>query len=134
MLWRGRAWAGGAGGEGRDSDCSPGIAVVSGEPGIGKTRLLAEVARRATERGFLVIEGRGAELERGVVYSVVIDAFDDYLAALDPRPAQRLAGDWAPIEHGWPCDFWCVQRETFELTFVAALQPGSGACSCCSTC
>ena len=37
--------------------------VVSGEPGIGKTRLLGELAARAAERRHPVFVGRGAELE-----------------------------------------------------------------------
>ena len=36
--------------------------VVSGEPGIGKTRLLGELAARAAERRHPVFVGRGAEL------------------------------------------------------------------------
>jgi DNA-binding NarL/FixJ family response regulator len=72
----------------------PGFVVVSGEPGIGKTSLLAELARRADARGFLVLEGRAAEFERGLPFAVVIDAFDEYLAGLDPHTRQRLTGGW----------------------------------------
>ena len=35
-----------------------------GEPGIGKSRLLAELAGRAHELGLLVLAGRALELER----------------------------------------------------------------------
>src|SRR4051794_31351262 len=35
-----------------------------GEPGIGKTRLLGELAARAEQRGHLVLSGSAAELER----------------------------------------------------------------------
>src|SRR4051794_32289673 len=37
--------------------------VVSGEPGIGKTRLLSELSERAAARRHPVYVGRGAELE-----------------------------------------------------------------------
>ncbi|XYH94189.1 ATP-binding protein [Sorangium sp. So ce1128] len=37
-------------------------ALVAGEPGIGKTRLLEELAERASARGFAVAWGRGWEL------------------------------------------------------------------------
>jgi DNA-binding NarL/FixJ family response regulator len=58
-------------------------AQVVGEPGIGKSRLLAEFARQAEERGALVLAGRGTELERDVPYAVLIDALDAYLGAID---------------------------------------------------
>jgi DNA-binding NarL/FixJ family response regulator len=56
------------------------ILSLSGEPGIGKTRLLAEIAERADARGNLVLDGRAAEFERDTPFGIVVDAFDDYLA------------------------------------------------------
>src|SRR5919108_5256097 len=38
--------------------------VVTGEAGIGKTFLLAELTRRADARGWLALGGRAAEFER----------------------------------------------------------------------
>ena len=61
---------------------------VLGEPGIGKSRLLAELARRATQRGHLVLTGRAAELERDVPFALWIDALDSRVADL---PAEALA-------------------------------------------
>jgi DNA-binding NarL/FixJ family response regulator len=69
------------------------FAVLTGEPGIGKTSLLAELARRAQERDCLVLEGRAAEFERELPFGLVVDAFDAYLEALDPRSYDRLAAD-----------------------------------------
>jgi DNA-binding NarL/FixJ family response regulator len=60
-----------------------------GEPGIGKTRLLRELARRAELRGQLVLSGSASELERDLPFSVLVDALDEYVEGLDPR---RLAG------------------------------------------
>jgi predicted ATPase len=37
--------------------------VVEGDPGIGKTRLLAELAERARSRGGAALSGRAAEYE-----------------------------------------------------------------------
>jgi predicted ATPase len=43
-----------------------------GEPGIGKTRLLAELAARADARAYLVLSGRAGELERDLPFWVSI--------------------------------------------------------------
>jgi ATP/maltotriose-dependent transcriptional regulator MalT len=69
------------------------FAQVTGEPGIGKTYLLAELGRRADERGWLVLSGRSAELERELPFGLVIDAFDAYLGSLDPQTFERIAPD-----------------------------------------
>jgi ATP/maltotriose-dependent transcriptional regulator MalT len=69
------------------------FATIGGEPGIGKTRLLDEAARRARARGFLVLEGRAAEFERELPFALVIDAFDRQLASLDAHEVERLLDD-----------------------------------------
>src|SRR5580765_7343376 len=74
-----------------------------GEPGIGKTRLLAELARRAEERGHLVLSGRAAELERDLPFWVFVDALDEYLQGLDPRRLEFLDDDArAELSHVFP--------------------------------
>src|SRR4051794_38930751 len=60
-----------------------------GEPGIGKTRLLAELAARADARGMLVLSGSATELERDLPFSVFVDALDEYLRGLERT---RLSG------------------------------------------
>ncbi|MFG2022376.1 AAA family ATPase [Streptomyces sp. NPDC048825] len=64
--------------------------ALSGEPGIGKTRLLTELAARADARGCLVLEGRAAEFERDTPFAVFVDALDDYLAGAGARALQLL--------------------------------------------
>src|SRR5918996_3238961 len=63
-----------------------------GEPGIGKTRLLAELAARADARGHLVLSGSASELERDLPYWVFVDALDDYLQGLEPDRLAALDG------------------------------------------
>src|SRR5690242_13144383 len=48
--------------------------LLVGEPGIGKTRLLAELGSRADAQGHLVLEGSGSELEGDLPFSVFVDA------------------------------------------------------------
>jgi ATP/maltotriose-dependent transcriptional regulator MalT len=68
----------------------PAVVSVVGEPGIGKTRLLAELCERADGRRQLVLDGRASELERGVPFRVFVDALDDYLASRPPAELRRL--------------------------------------------
>jgi DNA-binding CsgD family transcriptional regulator len=70
---------------------------VIGEPGIGKSRLLTELGRRAEQRGWLVLEGRAAEYERDVPFGLLLDALNDYLRSLDPALLRAL-GDEALAE------------------------------------
>src|SRR3954466_431220 len=56
----------------------PQVVEVVGAAGIGKSRLLAEVPRRADARGHVVLEGAGAELEQDLPFWVFVDALDEY--------------------------------------------------------
>jgi DNA-binding CsgD family transcriptional regulator len=67
-----------------------GVVLVTGEPGIGKTRLLAELCARAEESGHLVLAGRAAEFEHDLPFGVFVAALDDYLASLDPVRLEDL--------------------------------------------
>ena len=66
---------------------------VAGEPGIGKTRLLADLSDRAGGRGCLTLQGGAAEFERELPFGVVVDALDEHLESLDPRAYQRLPAE-----------------------------------------
>jgi DNA-binding CsgD family transcriptional regulator len=50
------------------------VALVSGDAGVGKTRLIAEVTRLAAGRGFTVLSGQCAELGDSVPYLPLADA------------------------------------------------------------
>jgi ATP/maltotriose-dependent transcriptional regulator MalT len=67
------------------------MATVSGEAGIGKTYLLAELARRAADDGWIVLTGSSSEYEREVPFGVLINALDAHLASLDPRTWEEVA-------------------------------------------
>src|ERR1022692_4057135 len=55
----------------------PVVALVSGDAGIGKTRLIAELAAQAAKREFTVLSGRCAELGDSVPYLPLADALRD---------------------------------------------------------
>jgi DNA-binding NarL/FixJ family response regulator len=50
------------------------VALVSGDAGVGKTRLISEVTRLAAGRGFTVLSGQCAELGDSVPYLPLADA------------------------------------------------------------
>ena len=71
---------------------APAVVAVTGEPGIGKTALLAELAVRAGRSGHLVLTGSATELERDLPFSVFVDALDRHVEEQGSGLAARLAG------------------------------------------
>lgn len=61
-----------------------------GEPGIGKTTMLAWLAHTAATRGARVLAGRASEFERDVPFALVVDALDRHLGEADDRWARSL--------------------------------------------
>ena len=57
-------------------DANPHLAVVEGPAGIGKSRLLAELRRRAADAGCLVVSARGTDLECAFPFGVVRQLFE----------------------------------------------------------
>ena len=85
-----------------DRGSSAAILLV-GEPGIGKTRLLAELAARADARGQLVLSGSASELERDLPFSVFVDALDEYVRGIEPNRLAALDDDVrAELAHVFP--------------------------------
>ena len=81
----------------------PGAVEVAGEPGIGKTRLLRELAARAGARGHLVLSGAASEFEHDLPFSVFVDALDEYIAGLEPDRLAALDGAvQAELGHVFP--------------------------------
>ena len=70
-------------------------ALIEGPAGVGKTRLLAEVRRRAESAGARVLSARGSDLERDFPFGVVRQLLEGLLA--DAAVAERaFAGAGAP--------------------------------------
>src|SRR5918995_3151930 len=67
-----------------------GALELRGEPGMGKTRLLSELAGRADALGHIVLSGSAAELETDLPFLVFVDALDEYLQALERRRLDAL--------------------------------------------
>jgi predicted ATPase len=87
---------------------SPRVVALRGEPGIGKSRLLAELGRLAQDRGLLVLEGRAAELERDLTFALWLDALEPLVT--DRSLTQRV-----------------VELEAWQRRELATFLPASGA-------
>ncbi|OZM74549.1 LuxR family transcriptional regulator [Amycolatopsis antarctica] len=91
----------------RAEEGEPGAVLVSGDAGVGKTRLLAELGALASARGALVLTGRGLDVvDGGLPYLPFAGAFGPLLDSADPevvravrsRPAlRRLLPELASI-------------------------------------
>ena len=81
----------------------PRAVELVGEPGIGKTRLLSELAAEAELRGHLVLPGSASELERELPFSVFVHALDEYAEGLGPDQLSTLGEDvQAELAHVFP--------------------------------
>lgn len=70
------------------------VLSVLGEAGLGKSALLAAIAKRSRASGLLVFGGRALEHERGIPFAVAVDAFgepaEEALRAVAAGPAERF--------------------------------------------
>lgn len=111
------------------------LVLVSGEPGIGKTRLLEELRAWVTHRGVAVAEARSYAAEGQLPYGALVawlrgDAIRERIARLDrPRlttlarilPELRVEDNDAPLST--PLSEQDLRRQYFEAA-VGAIQTG----------
>jgi DNA-binding SARP family transcriptional activator len=73
------------------------LALVTGEPGIGKSRLLAEFGQLAADRGVRVLTARCYEMERDLPYAPLADSLSSILLErVDPPEVMAAVGEWGP--------------------------------------
>ncbi|MEU9835666.1 AAA family ATPase [Streptosporangium sp. NPDC048047] len=102
-----------------------GVALVGGDAGIGKTRLVTELAERAEAAGFAVLVGQCAELGDALPYLPLADALRgapaELRAEIEARPVLgRLLPGGADLDAG--TDSALTQQRLFGsmLGFLAA--------------
>lgn len=71
----------------------PAVVAVTGDPGIGKTRLLAELTAEARRAGRTVLAGWATEFERDVPFGMFRNLLDDHLGAGDHPLTGLAAGE-----------------------------------------
>jgi len=74
---------------------APPVLLFAGEPGIGKTRLLDEAARRAEGLGLRVLRGRCQRGSDEMPYMPLLDALERYLDHLPTERARTVLTDCA---------------------------------------
>ena len=70
-----------------------GAVFISGDRGVGKSRLAEAVAEHARERGWLITLGRAYPAERAISFAPLSDAFLPILRGIDPSLRATLMGD-----------------------------------------
>jgi len=103
--------------------------LLSGEAGIGKSRLSAEIRARASDSGFTTLEGRCFEQDRSFPYAPLIDmlrpffaqsAISDRLAAVGPLAPElvkllpELASHLSVTQLAPPLETEVEKRRLFE--------------------
>ena len=73
------------------------FAVVAGEPGIGKTRLLEELKKLATIRKIRVLYGRFVEQDRAFSYQGFCELIQDYFQSKDPGSSSAERPDFSDL-------------------------------------
>ena len=73
------------------------IAMLRGEPGIGKTRMLEEFADHARQRGAVVLRGACYDGEWQPPYGPFADAISDYSRSAPPAEFSRAVGKRSAI-------------------------------------
>ncbi|TMM36688.1 MAG: LuxR family transcriptional regulator [Actinobacteria bacterium] len=91
-----------------------GCAVLTGAPGIGKTRLLADVSEHARALGLAVAPSRAIELDRAAPLRSLLSA----VGAAGPRPV-----DLAPLRDNPGDRLWYAERLGDALEAYVAEQP-----------
>jgi class 3 adenylate cyclase/tetratricopeptide (TPR) repeat protein len=73
-----------------------GLVLVSGEAGVGKTRIVQEVAAIAEQRGMTVLVGHCIDMEAPPPYQPVVEHFEQAARMLSPEALRELLGENAP--------------------------------------
>lgn len=84
-------------------DDTPGVVFLRGEGGVGKSRVVTELAERAVRRSWQVVKGRAYPAETGMPYALFSDAWLPMLREMDADTLNVLSrGGQAELRHLFP--------------------------------
>jgi DNA-binding CsgD family transcriptional regulator/predicted negative regulator of RcsB-dependent stress response len=75
--------------------CAPGVIVIAGEAGIGKSRLARDAATLARDLGYQIVQGACFESDAGAPFAPLRDLLRSLATTTGPEEIARLAGDRA---------------------------------------
>src|SRR5579885_500012 len=75
------------------ADRAPGTVIISGEAGIGKTRLVREACAMAEGAGFEVLQASCFERDAALPYSLLVDLLRNHLLDRPPADVEALLGE-----------------------------------------
>lgn len=75
----------------------PPVTLLTGEAGVGKTRLVGEVARAAAASGSAVLWGGGQDAEGHTPYGAFAEALDGWLAEHDADERARVGAEYPEL-------------------------------------
>src|SRR6266550_2209664 len=70
------------------------VAFVSGEAGVGKSRLITETAHFARQQGFFHLQGHCFQTDSALPYAPFLDLLRSYMMSSTP---EQIAQEWEPI-------------------------------------
>ncbi|MFE6733871.1 ATP-binding protein [Microbacterium sp. NPDC057650] len=76
---------------------SPPVVLVTGEAGIGKTRVVIEAARRMLDVGAVVLWGAAHDSEGHTPYGAIVEALDGWLAGRSAAERARVGGEYPEL-------------------------------------
>ncbi|MER6379445.1 LuxR C-terminal-related transcriptional regulator [Streptomyces sp. NPDC001250] len=66
------------------------VALIEGPAGVGKSALLAAAARQGHDRGLMVLQAHGCDLERGIAFGVVRQLLEPATVAAESQGSSSL--------------------------------------------
>jgi hypothetical protein len=83
----------------RAQDGSGSMVLVSGEAGVGKTRLAEETSHQAKELGLLVLHGHCMEMDITLPFQPLIEQIEQAVRIVDRERMREALGENAPEAH-----------------------------------
>ena len=92
------------------------VVMITGEQGVGKTRLAQELGRWASLQGGLFLEGRWAAWEGAVPYGAIAESLGRALRQLDSEKVAQLVGPTAMTSPAYSPK-WSNTRNTRRISY-----------------